>query len=237
MAVAILDRTLESLENTEETREIQLKNTYSARNLSDEQHNAKIGEIYARLINPSAKIDDILERNSAEPVNTSEAKDIFVNKPYLVENARADAEIFRADSLVNRKAMDILPATAYATESEEENEDLRPTQTTIQYKTNGVTKTVEEGKIQNTDAEKRAGLSKKEKIVIGVVIGVIVALFALIIINSAILSGINSELGSLQSSLTTVKASYAGVSDEVNSMLAKALKDVEQFAFLKGLVK
>ncbi|MDE6505186.1 MAG: hypothetical protein K2L42_04870 [Clostridia bacterium] len=235
MAVAILDRTLESLENAEETREKQLKNTYSARNLSDEQHNAKIGEIYARLINPSAKIDDILERNTAEPKQA--VKEIFADKPYLVENARADAEIFRADSPVNRRAMDILPVTAYEAEGEEENEDLRPTRTTIQYKTSGVTKTPEEGKIQNTDAEKRAGLSKKEKIVIGVVVGVIVALFALIIINSAILSGINSELSSLQSSLTMVKASYAGVSDEVNTMLANALKDVEQFAILKGLIK
>ena len=40
-------------------------------------------------------------------------------------------------------------------------------------------------------------LSKKEKIVIGAVIGVIVAMFVLIIVNSAILSGITADVSSL----------------------------------------
>ena len=75
---------------------------------------------------------------------------------YVVKNARANADIFRADSPVNRpaQAYAATPAQAYeaaramaaanaapATE-EEENEDLRPTPTTIQYQTIGADGTV-----------------------------------------------------------------------------------------------
>ncbi len=62
-------------------------------------------------------------------------------------------------------------------------------------------------------------------------------MFVLIIVNSAILSGISSDMGSLQSSLTDIKASYASVSDKVNEYLANAVKNAEQFAILSGLIK
>lgn len=234
MAVTILERNADTLQ-TENLRKTQLNNSYSAVMTADEQHNSQISEVYQRLINPNAKIDDILGRAPVEEVQ--KPRDIFADRPYLVENARADAEIFRADSPVNRRVVDIQPQVVAELESEEENEDLRPTQTTIQYKTTGVQKTFEEGKIENVGEEKRAGLSKKEKIVIGAVIGVIVAMFVLIIVNSAILSGITADVSSLQASLTTVKASYAGISDEVNSFVQNAVKNAEEFAIFLGLVK
>lgn len=235
MAVAILEREINTLEKAEESRARQFNNTV-ARDISDEQHNAGISEAYAKLINPKyAKVDDILGRTAEEPVQTR--RELFVEKPYLVENARADAAIFRADSPVNRREVLINPQVVAIEESEEENEDLRPTQTTIQYKTTGVKKSVEESKKTDAGAEKRAGLSKKEKIVIAVVIGVIIAMFALIIINSAILSGINSEMSSLQTSLTTVKASYAGVSNAIEEQIANAVQNAEKYAVSMGLIK
>ena len=107
MAVAILEREINTLEKAEETRARQLNNTV-ARDISDEQHNAGISEAYAKLINPKyAKVDDILGRTAEEPVQMR--RELFVEKPYLVENARADAAIFRADSPVNRRETLINP--------------------------------------------------------------------------------------------------------------------------------
>ncbi len=232
MAVAVLERDVNTLEKTEEERKINsgLNNQMSA----DEQHNAQISEIYARLISSTANVDEVLGRTQ-QPVAPQAHKELF-SEPYLVENARADSAIFRADSPVNRKVTDMQPVMA-AEDSEEENDDLRPTSTTIQYKTYGVKKTDEEGKAEITNAEKRAGLSKKEKIIIAAVVSIIIAMFVLIIVNSAVISGINADLGSLQSSLTTVKASYAGVSDEVNDLMSSASENAKEFALSIGMIK
>lgn len=235
MAVAVLERNTNTLEQVENAQERKVNNGYSAQISADEQHNARISEIYSRLIGTSSNVDEVLGRNKQEEPATQVRNELFA-KPYLVENARADAAIFRADSPVNRKITDMQPQTV-AQDAEEENEDLRPTSTTIQYKTYGVKKTVEEGKVENADAGKRAGLSKKEKIVIAAIVGIIVAMFVLIIVNSAIISGINADLGSLQTSLTTVKASYAGVSDEVNEILSDAVKQAADFANSIGMTK
>lgn len=235
MAVAILERSTETLQRTEDSREIKLNSVKSAAAVSDEQHNARISETYARLINPNAKIDEILGR--AETEIAPARKELFVDKPYLVENARADAAIFRADNPVNRKVIEVQPMVVAQQDSEEDNEDLRPTQTTIQYKTTGVRKQVEESKTLGKDVEKRESLSKKEKIVIAVIVGIVVAMFALIIINSAILSGINSEMSALQSTLTTVKTDYAGVSEEVSDFISNVVENAENLAQNIGLVK
>ncbi len=232
MAVAVLERNVNTLEKIEEEKRV--NSSFNTQMTEDEQHNAQISEIYARLISSTVNVDEVLGRTQ-QPVQAQPRNELFT-KPYLVENARADAEIFRADSPVNRKVEEMQPVMV-AEDSEEENEDLRPTTTTIQYKTYGVKKTVEEGKIENTDAEKRAGLSKKEKIIIATIVSIIVAMFVLIIVNSAIISGINADLGSLQTSLTTVKASYAGISDEVNDILSNAGENVKDFALSLGMVK
>ena len=235
MAVAVLEKNTDTLEKIESTENVQFKNSYASHGISDEQHNAKIGEVYAKLINPNAKIDEILGRTQdAAPTaaNVAAPEKTYNDRPYFADSARTDSVLFRADSPVNRRVEMVAPA-----DEEEENEDLRPTPTTIQYKTYGVKKAAEEGKIETRSTEKRSVFSKKEKIAIAVVIAVIVAMFALIIINSAILSGINSEMSDLQSSLTTVRASYASVSDRVNEYLSNAIKNAEDFAIFKGMVK
>ena len=218
MAVAILEKSIEALQKNEDSREIKLNRVYDANAISDEQHNAKIGETYARLINPNAKIDEILGR--AETEIAPARKELFVERPYLVENARADAAIFRADNPLNRKVLEVQPAVVAKQETEEDNEDLRPTQTTIQYKTAGVKKQVEESKTLNSNAEKRESLSKKEKIVIAVIVGIVIA-----------------EMSALQSTLTTVKTNYAEVSDDVSKLVSDVYENAENLAQNMGLVK
>ena len=69
--------------------------------------------------------------------------------------------LFRsADSPVNAQAVSV--------SEEEENEDLRPTQTTIQYKTVGVDVS-KNGKIENVAGSKKRALGKKEIIIIAAV--------------------------------------------------------------------
>ncbi|MDE6585577.1 MAG: hypothetical protein K2K80_02730 [Clostridia bacterium] len=239
MAVALLERNTEVIEKTKEERVNNTRSTYSAEKISDEEHNAQISENYKRLITPNSKVDYILNRKQEEPVQTR--KELFADravarKPYLVENARADSELFRADNPINRKLLGMKPVEAVA-EVEEESEDLRPTQTTIQYKTADVKKAAEDSKLSSVNAEKHTSLSKKEKIIIAVVVSVIIAMFALIIINSAILSGINTEMNALESSLTTVKDTYATVSEEVGNAVTDAIENAEKLAESLGLVK
>lgn len=229
--------------------------SYNPNYISDEEHNARIKQNYARLINPEANLDEVLQRGEASraavieevPVATERAEmyapaapaRIDYGAPAFAQNARAESILFRADSEVNQRLFAETNQTVMQQqdESEEENEDLRPTPTTIQYKTSGVTKTVEEGKIDNTDAEKRTGLSKKDKIVIAAIVSVVVVMLVLIIVNSAVLSGINNDVSSLQSSLTTIKASYEGVKDELNPYLTPTQDDIARFALQLGWVK
>jgi len=223
-------------------------NSVNALKRADEAHNARIKSNYAMLINPDMKIDDLLGREErqtqaaapavtvqASPVvNTSE---VTTNRPYLVENARADSVLFRADNPLNRRGFEIAQENAQTDNGEEENEDLVPTATTIQYKSAAVKDIVEEGKINTRSAEKRAKLSKKEKIIIAAVVSVIVALFALIIINSAIISNLNSDIGSLQSSLTDVTRAYSGISGQVHDFETTIMDRVEDFARFNSMIK
>lgn len=224
---------------------------------ADELHNSLIRERYAKLINPETKLSDlrpqaaapvqeaaVVDYATAEPAPVMEQAPVAYvqEKPYLVENARADADIFRADSAINRKVTVVQPmvqpqATAQIETVEEENEDLRPTSTTMQFTTQAKSDAFEEGKIENTSAGKRISLSKRDKIAIAVVVAVIVALFALIIINSAIISGLNNDLSSLQSSLISAKMAYAGVSQDVADYNANLSETLKHLAESLGMVK
>ena len=166
---------------------------------------------------------------------------------YMVRGARADADIFRADSPVNAMHATTMyastPAEAYAAAKaqaaaisaaqprveEEENEDLRPTPTTIQYQTigaNGVAisdsaaRVMQEGEISRPAerAEKRLSLSKRDKIVMGVIIGLILAVFVLIIVNSAVISNLSADITYLEGQYETARAAYETASAELNEL-------------------
>lgn len=199
----------------------------------DNRHNAQISEMYQRLINPETTLRDIHSEEKAPEHRESEdlRREPESEGVHLVENARADSYIFRSDSFVNMRRETIQDEAAQEDSDEEESEDLRPTLTTIQYKTVGVKKADEEGVISNSVAGKRISLTKRDKIIIAVVVAVIVSLLVLIIVNSAIISGLNSDLGSLQTSLAAAKSNYADIQNEAlmqEEQLAEAVKEFVQ---------
>lgn len=228
--------------------------SYTALMSQEEAHNARISENYKKLINPETRIDEALGRSVAtevpvqEPVRsavpTPASEPVYVQRPYLVQNARATADIFRADSAVNaRPVMDYAsvqkmdPVMSTQVDEEEESEDLRPTQTTIQYKTSAVGRISEQGKVENIGADRHFMISKKEKITIGIIVGVIVALFTLIIINSAIISGINNDIATLQSSLDEAREQYTVVEGQISDYLDNIELVVDQYAKENNMVK
>lgn len=231
VATPVLERRTETEEETPVRR-------YPTRE-EDALHNSLIGERYAKLINPEFTMRDLraedVSATAQEPVQEEAQPKVEPAKPELITNARADSYIFRADSFVNNNKTQ--PETAVQNSEEEENEDLRPTSTTIQYKTTDVKKTEEEGKISNVSAEKRVGLSKRDKIIVAVVVSVIVALFVLIIVNSAIISGLNSDLSSLQSSLNNAHIGLGAIQDERSEYLLTLEEKVKTLAESLGMVK
>lgn len=165
---------------------------------------------------------------------------------YMVKNARANADIFRADSPVNRAAQAYAPTPAQAYEAaramaaanaapapaveEEESEDLRPTPTTIQYQTigadgtviiNSAARTMQEGEITRpAEREETAkiSLTKRDKVIIGVIVSLILAVFVLIIVNSAIISGLNSEIDAYEGMVNDVRSEYAAVAEDLEEL-------------------
>lgn len=177
-----------------------------------------------------------------EPVYQAPAAEMhtYNAEPYLAPSGRADGEIFHVDSELNRRirAEQTLASAPQQPEAEEEeNEDLRPTQTTIQYKTEGVKRDHEEGATVSTHETRHLSLSKRDKIAIAAVVIVIVALFALIIVNSAIISGINNELSNLQATLNTARGAYSSVSDQIAEYTFNLEDTVKALAERLGMIK
>ena len=209
---------------------------------ADELHNARMGNNLARLLNPEYKIKDIvasIDAEGSDVVATAPAAEQQVQSTaparqydngiiarrapaqevYTVKNARADADIFRADSAVNR-----ISAQAPA---EEENEDLRPTPTTIQYQTisadgtaiAGRSSAMHEGEISRTaDEGKSIRLTKRDKIVLGVIVGLILAVFVLIIVNSAVISNLNSDIEYFEGRVEGARAAQSQVAAELEEL-------------------
>lgn len=209
---------------------------------ADELHNARMGNNLARLLNPEYKIKDIvasIDAEGSDVVATVPAAEQQVQSPaparqydkgiiarrapaqevYTVKNARADADIFRADSAVNR-----ISAQAPA---EEENEDLRPTPTTIQYQTisadgtaiAGRSRAMHEGEISRpADEGKSIRLTKRDKIVLGVIVGLILAVFVLIIVNSAVISNLNSDIEYFEGRVEGARAAQSQVAAELEEL-------------------
>lgn len=227
----------------------------------EEAHNARIRENYARLINPETRLDEVLgrrvatvEENIQAPVQAQtvqtpvqeirqdvyQAAPAYVQGPYLVQSARTTAPIFRADSAINAKAVQTVEIQAEPVQSvvaqsdEEENEDLRPTQTTIQYKTPALSEK-DEGRIE-MEAQRHFVLSKKEKITIGVIVAAIITLLVLVIVNSAIISNLNRDLGTLQANLVTTTQNYTEISEKIYER-ENDLQAIEEYAAGHNMVK
>lgn len=152
-------------------------------------------------------------------------------QPYLVTNARADAEIFRADSPVNQRFVN--PVQAPVVIDEEENEDLRPTMTTIQYKNMTESEKREVRAIAAEQRNKRV-LSGRDKAIIATFISVVVALFVLVIVNSAVIAGLNSELSIIENNINTVSWALDNVNAQIDSITS--LENIALYAQANGLV-
>ena len=224
--MAVLAPVLERKVNTEEENL-----TEESRNTcmtADERHNARIRINYARLINPDTTVGDIIEKNSVPQQVVDEP--VIEQKPYLVENARADADIFRADSAINRIQDEVVE-----TQEEEENEDLRPSAETFKYK-EGASKVVVEDKISNKQA-KVSKFSKRDKVIMAVALLVIVALFVLVIINSAVLSNLNNEVSALENDLVAAQENYEDVLESKELFFDNIEETIEEFARQNGMSK
>lgn len=200
--------------------------------LEEDVHNARIRETYQRLINPDSKIEDVFTSVKTENVSpveeVAEVKAPAEEQPYRVESARATSMLFRADSAINRveavatveEQSEDIAEEVVAAAREEEDEDLRPTPTTIQYQTVGLQG---EKKIESTTDKRAHVFGKREKIILAVFVAVVVALITLVIVNSAIISNLNSEISSVQNGITTVKAAIAGANAEIDDLIQSAI--------------
>lgn len=210
---------------------------YKSAVMANEDDIARIKRNYAMLINPETKLDELLGRKSEETAVASDSVRRSEKQIYRVENARADSALFRADSEINKR-LNRMSATDNSVDSEEEeNEDLRPTPTTIQYRTAGVKNTTEVGKIQNAGVKKASILNKKEKIIIAIAVSVIIALFALVIINSAIISRLNSDINAVENSYDALRSTYSQIQENINSVTSELENRVIEYATSNGMVK
>ena len=229
--MAIATPVLERKVNTKVTVPGEKQSYGYTRMTEDEIHNARIKDNFARLINPNAKVGDLFENPVEEQKQVAPApisapvQQVQNAQPYFVQNARANAEIFRADSKINRPVSAVAPVIS--NKIEEETEDERPTLTTIQYKT--IDKA--ENKEKAVKAES-VGLSKKERIIIAAFVGIMVMLFALIIINAAIISGLNADVSALQNTLQSVQGNFEVVNSQV--IEAGSAENVVNWAIQNG---
>ena len=222
----VLERKL----NTED--EVRTEESRSAVMTAEERHNARIRLNYARLINPDTKIGDIIEKETAQQHVEEpfvEEPQVEEQKPYLVENARADADIFRADSAINR-----IQTEVDEVEEEEENEDLRPSAETFKYKAGAATKVIVEDKISNRE-EKVSRFTKRDKVIMAVAFLVIVALFILVIVNSAVLTNLNNEISYLETDLVAAQEDYAEVLESKELFFDNIEETVAEFALQNGM--
>ena len=225
--MAVLAPVLERQVNTENV--ITTEESRNTLMTAEERHNSLIKLNYARLINPDTTVGDIIAKESAPAQHVEQP--VMEQKPFLVENARADADIFRADSIINRRQTEVDEE-----QEEEENEDLRPSATTIQYKSDVASRVVIEDNISNKQ-EKVSRLTKRDKIIMAVALLVIVALFVLVIVNSAVLSNLNSELSFLQSDLAVAEENYSAVLESKESYFGHIEEIVADFAQQHGMFK
>ncbi|MGN0812847.1 MAG: hypothetical protein ACI4MQ_04980 [Candidatus Coproplasma sp.] len=183
---------------------------------AEEEHNARIRDNYARLINPNNRIEDVFNQSSAsvqEPVQTAQP---VQQEPYLVQNARADAAIFRADNPINRRFVSDAVVVDEACE-EEESEDLRPTAATRQYRTVDIA----EEEAETTYSEHLA-MTKKQKTAIIVAIAVVVSLIVLIIINATVIANLNSDIAMLNSDIAGINAEIQASVANITEKISKA---------------
>ncbi len=211
---------------------------------AEDEHNARIKDNYAKLINPNNKIEDIFAQSGAEvaaaqtaqveqpaqvqPVQAAQpmqtARPVqnvqtVQAEPYRVENARVDSALFRADNPINRRF--VAPVVDEA-EDEEENEDLRPTAATIQYRTIDRAESAPAAK-----QSERFALTKKQKITAIALVAVVVALIVLIIVNSTVIANLNADIANLNNDIANINTEIGYSITQINDKISKAQTGID----------
>ncbi|MCD8287054.1 MAG: hypothetical protein LUD50_07515 [Clostridia bacterium] len=181
--------------------------------------------------------------------------------PQLVQSARVTSDLFRVkDTYADPAPAAPAPAAPaveetfdYATANfevvgqstsvpaapaieEEENEDLVPTMTTRQY---GTKQKMEAGQIENIGAAKKSSimLSKRDKILMFSIIGIVAVLFVLIIVNAAIISGLNSGLNEAEQAYEATYNEYVEADSAIQDYLSDLNTNMDQYAANLGMSK
>lgn len=181
---------------------------------AEDEHNARIRENYARLINPNYnKVDDVFVK-SVKPEQNAQVATPVKQSPYLVKNARVDSDIFRADSPINKKIADA-KQISIADLGEEDNEDLRPTATTIQYRTIDVASKKAE---KSEEKSGRFSLTRNQKIAAIAAVAVIISLIVLIVVNSTVIANLNADIANLNTEIASMTEKIINVKKDMYNL-------------------
>ncbi len=203
--------------------------------------NSRISDNYKKLINPDLKkAEEIMGEAPAEtyeePVyDTPESyaramlypeREQEQPAPQFVHQ-RVTEDLFRADSPINNRIAQIeapayeqpayeqaayeQPAQAYA---EEASEDLTPTMTTIQYRTD----LYREEQRAATEEKKGYSMTAKGKLLMCVYAIVVAVVLALIIINTSVLNNLDSSIAAREAELSSVAAQAQALQDEISEL-------------------
>ena len=97
---------------------------------------------------------------------------------------------------------------------------------------------MQEGEIsrpaEHEEKAAKLNITKRDKIIIGVIVGLIVAVFALIIVNSAIISNLNTEISVLEGMAESARTAFENVSAQLSE--ATSYGNVYRFALENGLI-
>lgn len=165
------------------------------------------------------------------------------------EHHRVTADIFRADSAINAQTAYAEPAPAYeqapayqeaaytapayeqapaADVYEEESADLKPTATTIQYRTD-----LYRDEQQAAVEEKRGALTAKGKLLMAIYAIVVVVVMALIIVNTSVLKTLDGEMAAREAQLGEVLARYESVQSDIE--VAKSAETIRAWGEANGM--
>lgn len=199
--------------------------------------NSRISENYQKLINPEysraedfaapaeqASAEDIFARGAFDSAPAFEqvpayqapafqqapvAERLSVQSPVFGQEARAAVYEAPAEAPVYTEQAYEQQAPAYA----EEDADLMPTATTIQYRSDLFE---DEKPVAAVEEKKRYALTSKGKLLMAVYALVVVVILALIIINTSVLKTLDGDVAEQEARLSETMSQSQAVKDDID---------------------
>ena len=113
------------------------------------------------------------------------------------------------------------------------DEDIRPTSTTMQFGDDADTDIRNEVKTGATEQTKTFGLSKKGKVIIALYSVVVALIFALIIVNSAVLSSLRSDIAAKEAQLSAITNEYQLSESRLQELENQVAEKAEELGMIK----